>query len=82
MKITLFTTNEQCADIISVNVAHVTMFERHELKVCFTSGVEQINFIEACIKHYVLFSCQGNFVTLPPENKNYQRVRFRFDNTY
>lgn len=79
MKVTMYTKDESCASIGTVNVAHVTMFENNILTLHFTEPDEQIKFIKVCIRMYVKFECQGNSVKLIPEVNNFQRVRFRFD---
>lgn len=79
MKVTLFTTDKTCQDIVDVKIAHMTMFENNTMKLTFISDEEQSKFILACIKHYVLIQIQGSCVSIIPESNNYQRVRFRFD---
>lgn len=79
IKVTLFTTDDSCKEICDVKIAHVTMFERHEIVLRFIHNEEQLKFMDACIRNYVLFSCQGREITLLTESKNYQRVRVRFD---
>lgn len=79
MKISLFTTDASCKDIVSVKAAHITMFEKANVEIHFINNEEQLKFIEACIKHYVLIQIQGSKVTIMPESDNFQRVRFRFD---
>lgn len=79
MKVTLFTNNAACADIISVQVAHITMFEKNQLKLRFLSlDNNMIEFVKACIKYHVLIQIEGLDIILIPEN-DYQRVRYRFD---
>lgn len=80
MKISLYTTDASFKDIVSVKVAHITMFETDtSITFHFVIKDEQIAFIRACIDNYVLIQVQGMNVTLIPKVDNYQRVRFRFD---
>jgi len=84
MKVKMFTKDEKCENIISVNVCHMTMFEKHEICLHFNGmgnmiSEDQIKFLEVCIKNHILVEVQGHEVTIIPEPKNFQRVRFRFD---
>lgn len=79
MKVSLYSTCKECTDLGTFNIAHVTMFDKQELQLHFGSDVEQSNFMNTCVKHYVLFKVQGKKVIIIPENNNFQRVRFRFD---
>lgn len=84
MKITLFTTDTSCQQIISVNILHVTIFGKNKITIHFPRiGIicdeEQMKFIDACIKHHVLIEVQGGMVSIIPEDNNYQRVNYRFD---
>jgi hypothetical protein len=81
MKITIFSIDSQCSDLLVFNCAHVTMFEEHRIK--FQFGLQfredQMNFIKTCIENYVLIEIQGDTVIMVPEERNSQRVRVRFD---
>lgn len=82
MKLTLYTTDSSCADIITVRIAHMTMFKDMTPLLRFTSNDEETKFIAACIKHSVLIKVQGHEVSLIPEQNNFQRVRYRFDSDH
>lgn len=78
MKVFLFTNDSACTDIVEVKAAHICMFGKaNEIDIRFVIDAEQMKFIQACIKHYVLIKIQGSTVTIVPEE--YQRVRFRFE---
>ncbi len=82
MKVSLFTTDEKCEDIVEFNVAHVSIFKENKISFHFLKYVEEGDmekFIKACIKYFVLIEIQGYTVSIIPEPNNYQRIRIRFD---
>ena len=80
MKVTLFETGDNCNEIVNVNVAHVTMFAKQELTFNCHLEEEKTKLLMALMKHFVLFKCQGDNISIIPEPNGFQRVRFRFDN--
>jgi len=80
IKVTLFSTDEKCDELGSVEISHMSMFEKDmRMTLRFLLGPEQVKFIELCIKHYILIQIQGQHVSIISESHNFQRVRFRFD---
>lgn len=82
MKLTIYTTDEQCLDLGQFKIAHMTMFGKGVIELHFISKEEQIRLLQLFIEKYVLFQVQGTKVSIIPESNNYQRVGFRFDNDY
>lgn len=54
MKVTLFANDENCTQIVSILIAHVTMFQKNELSLNFIDKKEQMKFIETCITNHIL----------------------------
>lgn len=79
MKLTVYSSGPNCEELVEVKIAHVTMFEKHELSFYFIDTEEQMKLINCFIKHHVLFTVQGTRVILTPEERNFQRVRYRLD---
>lgn len=80
MKITLFTTSADCTNLGEFKCSHISMFEKDmSIAIHFITHNDTLEFIRACINHFILIKVQGDTVTIIPEPNNYQRVRFRFD---
>ncbi len=80
MKVSLYSTDEKCSDLGTVQCAHISMFAKGlRIKLTFICVNQQLAFVKLCIKHYILIEIQGHDVTLVPEPNNFQRVRFKFD---
>jgi hypothetical protein len=80
MKITLYTADANCNELIIVKCSHISMFDvQYQIKIKFIYKEEQMKLITCLIQNYVLFQCQGDDIIIIPENNQKQRVRYRFD---
>ena len=78
MKLTLFGTDENCTEIVKVQIAHVTMFKDYELELQCHLEEEKLKLIKALLQKHILFRCQGSRIWIMNETGS-QRIRYRFD---
>ena len=79
MKVTIYDNTKACDILATVEIAHISMFEGHQISMHCHLLDERTKLINTLIDSFVLFQCRGNIITIVPESNNLQRVKFRFD---
>ena len=69
--------DNNCSDIGSFEISHMTIFNKEEMLLNFISKTEQLNAIQLLLPTFTKFTCEGDSMIINVNNFN--KVRIRFD---